>query len=97
MTRAKHPGVGKGVGGGRPRRSDAERLGSVRLPAEAARRLREHCEAVGQSLGDALGELIMQGLPIAPATGTAKGLTLVVTPPSQPRPSWLLKSSRWGA
>jgi hypothetical protein len=40
MVKAKHEGVGRGVGGGRPRREGTERVG-VKLSKEAVKRLRD--------------------------------------------------------
>lgn len=85
MAKAKRPGVGQGVGGGRPKRNDAERIGSVSLSAEAAALLRAHCKQSGQPLWKALDAIVKDAL--RGAGGSAE------TPPMagpRERPSWML-------
>jgi len=89
VTRAKHPGVGRGMGGGRPRRTDEAVRHVLNLTPAAAKALKEHCAKAGLSLGAGASDLILAGLPSHPERGAAKALE-PVSIPTLPRPSWML-------
>ena len=93
--KAKNPGIGRGKGGGRQKRTDEAVRHALSLTPAAAKALKEHCDKAGLSLGAGASELILAGLPLHSEKGAAKGAESVSVPP-QPRPSWMLKdSTKW--
>jgi hypothetical protein len=73
MVYPKNPGIGRGKGGGRPRRQDPVEMLNLRLTPQTVETLRAAAETQGVPVWQVVEHLVLQGPPTQDIAGTTAG------------------------